>query len=116
MGSPDRRRRSRSGRLVDALVWGAALGASAGAVLGESINGVGAGVGALIGVLLYAPAEALTSLSRGAGEVKPLWQRILSSALLMALFGWLLGLIGLGEPVLTGIVSGALLGLLGLRP
>jgi hypothetical protein len=101
---------------VDALVWGAALGAAAGAVLGESIDGVGAGVGAVIGVLLYAPAEAFTSLSRGAGEVKPLWQRILSSALLMALFGWLLGLIGLGEPVLTGIVSGALLGLLGLRP
>jgi hypothetical protein len=45
-----------------------------------------------------------------------LWQRILSSALLMALFGWLLGLIGLDEPLLTAIVSGALLGLLGLRP
>jgi hypothetical protein len=85
-------------------------------VIGESIDGVAAGAGALIGALLYAPAEALTSLSRGAGEVKPLWQRILSSALLMALFGWLLGLLGLDEPVLTAIVSGALLGLLGLRP
>ena len=30
-------------------------------------------------------------MSRGAGEMKPLWQRIFSSALLMALFGWLLG-------------------------
>jgi hypothetical protein len=116
MASPDRRRRSRSGRLLDALVWGAALGAAAGAVLGAQVDGVGAGVGALIGVLLYAPAEAFTSLSRGAAEVKPLWQRILSSALLMALFGWLLGLIGLDEPLPTAIVSGALLGLLGLRP
>ena len=116
MGNPDRRRRSRSGRLLDALVWGAALGAAAGAVLGAAIDGVGAGVGALIGVLLYAPAEAFTSLSRGAAEVKPLWQRILSSALLMALFGWLLGLIGLDEPLPVAIVSGALLGLLGLRP
>jgi hypothetical protein len=85
-------------------------------VLGDSIDDVGAGAGVLIGALLYAPAEVLTSLSRGAAEVKPLWQRILSSALLMALFGWLLGLIGLDEPLPTAIASGALLGLLGLRP
>ena len=116
MGDPDRRRRSRSGRLLDALVWGAALGAAAGAVLGDAIDGVGAGLGALIGVLVYAPAEVFTSLSRGAAEVKPLWQRILSSALLMALFGWLLGLIGLDQSLPVAIVSGALLGLLGLRP
>src|SRR6185312_5787847 len=57
-----------------------------------------------------------TTVSRGAAEVKPLWQRILASALLMALFGWLLGLIGLDEPLLVAIASGALLGLLGLRP
>jgi hypothetical protein len=116
MGSPDRRRRSRSGRLLDALIWGTALGAAAGAVLGHAIDGVGAGLGALLGVLLYAPAEAFTSFSRAAGEVKPLCQRILSSALLMALFGWLLGLIGLDEPLLIATGSGALLGLLGLRP
>jgi hypothetical protein len=98
------------------LVWGAALGGAGGAVLGAAIGAVGAGVGALIGVVLYAPAEAVTSLSRGAGAVKPLWQRIVSSALLMALFGWLVGLIGLDAPLVVGIVSGALLGLLGLRP
>ena len=102
--------------MVDALVWGAALGAAAGAVLGAAIDGVGAGLGALIGALVYAPAEAVTSLTRGAAEVKPLWQRILASALLMALFGWLLGLVGLDEPLPVAIVSGALLGLLGLRP
>src|SRR5215213_9635121 len=116
MGSPDRRRRSRSGRLVDSLVWGAALGGAAGAVLGAAIGEVGAGVGAVTGVLLYAPAEAFTSLSRGAGEVKPLWHRIIGSALLMALFGWLLGLIGLDEPLAVAIASGGLLGLVGLRP
>jgi hypothetical protein len=109
-------RRSRSGRLLDALIWGTALGAAAGAVLGAAIDGIGAGPGALIGAALYAPAEAFTSVSRRAAEVKPLWQRILSSALLMALFGWLLGVVGLDEPVLTALISGALLGLLGLRP
>ena len=67
-------------------------------------------------MLVYAPAEAFTSLSRGAAEVKPLWQRVLSSALLIALFGWLLGLIGRDQSLPVAIVSGALLGLLGLRP
>jgi hypothetical protein len=113
MSGPDRRRRSRSGQLLDALIWGTALGAASGAVLGDAIDGVGAG--ALIGAVLYAPADAFTSMSRGAAVVKPLWYRILSSALLMALFGWLLGLVS-DEPVFVAVVSGALLGLLGLRP
>jgi hypothetical protein len=117
MRDPDRRKRSRSGQVLDALIWGTALGAASGAALGSAIEGVGAGVGALIGVALYAPAEAITSIRRDPAEPKPLWHRILSSALLMALFGWLLGLIyGPDEPLLTGIISGALLGLLGLRP
>ena len=117
MGGSDRRKRSRSGQLLDSLVWGTALGGASGAVLGAAIDGVGAGLGALIGAALYAPAEVITTMSRGGAEIKPLWYRILSSALLMALFGWLLGLIfGPDEPLLTAIVSGALLGLLGLRP
>lgn len=117
MADPDRRRRSRSGQLRDAAVWGIALGAASGAVLGAAIDGVGAGVGAVVGAAVYAPAEVITTMSRSAGEIKPLWQRIFSGALLMALFGWLLGLIyGPDELLLTAIISGALLGLLGLRP
>jgi hypothetical protein len=117
MREPDRRTRSRSGRVLDALIWGMAVGAASGAVIGDGIDGVGAGVGALIGAALYAPAEMITSITRGPAEAKPLWHRILSSALLMALFGWLLGLIyGADEPLLTAITSGALVGLLGLRP
>jgi hypothetical protein len=113
---PDRRRRSRSGQIRDAVVWGVALGAASGAVLGDAIDGVGAGPGALAGVLLYAPAEVITTMSRGGAQIKPLWQRIFSTALLMALFGWLLGLLyGPDEPLLTAIISGAFLGLLGLR-
>jgi hypothetical protein len=117
MGTPDRRRRSRSGRLLDALVWGMTLGAASGAVLGDAIDGVGAGVGALIGAALYAPADSITSIRRGPAEPKPLWHRIVTSALLMALVGWLLGLTyGSDEPLLTGVISGFLVGLLGLRP
>ena len=117
MAQQDRRRRSRSGRVLDGVVWGAALGAASGAVLGDAIDGLGAGVGALIGAALYAPAEVITSIRRGPAEVKPLWYRILSSALLMAVFGWLLGLIyGPDEPLLTAVISGAVIGVLGLRP
>jgi hypothetical protein len=49
--------------------------------------------------------------------VKPIGQRIFSSVLLMALFGGLLGLIyGPDRPLLTAILSGALLGGLGPAP
>ena len=75
MGDPNRRRRSRSGQVVDALIWGAALGAASGAVLGDAIDGVGAGVGAAIGAALIAAAEAITSIRRGPAEVQPLWHR-----------------------------------------
>jgi hypothetical protein len=59
MGNPDRRKRSRSGRILDALIWGTTLGAASGAVLGDGTDGVGAGAGALIGAALYAPAEVI---------------------------------------------------------
>jgi hypothetical protein len=59
----------------------------------------------------------ITGIRRGPAEPKPLWHRILSSALLMALFGWLLGLIyGSDEQLITGIICGALVGVFGLRP
>jgi hypothetical protein len=115
MPDRDRRKRSRSGRLVDAVVFGAVLGAASGAVLGHAINGVGAGAGAAIGAVVNAPAEAVAALTRGPAEPSPLWRRILSSALLMALCGALVGLI-YDPPLFVAIVSGGLLGLLGLRP
>jgi hypothetical protein len=117
MADPDRRRRSRPGQVLDSLIWGTALGAASGAVLGDGIDGVGAGAGALIGAALVAPAEVFTTLRKAPAEPKPLWQRILATALLMALFGWLLGLIyGSDEPLITGIICGAFVGLFGLRP
>jgi hypothetical protein len=114
MAGGDGRKRSRSGRLLDSALWGVALGAAGGAVLGAAVDGVGAGIGAVVGAAVYAPAEVLTTLGRPAAQPKPLWQRILSSVLLMALFGWLLGLVV--GPVATAVLSGGLLGLLGLRP
>jgi hypothetical protein len=99
------------------LIWGLALGAASGAVLGAGVDGLGAGAGALIGAVLAASAEVFTTVTKAPAQPKPLWQRILASALLMALFGWLLGLIyGSDEPLATGIICGAVVGLFGLRP
>jgi hypothetical protein len=113
----DRRKRSKSGRVLDAVVWGVVIGAAGGAVLGAGIDSIGAALGAVIGAAVYAPAEVLTTLRRTPAQPKPLWQRILGSVLLMAIFGWLLGLvIGHDHTILTGVISGGLLGLLGLRP
>jgi hypothetical protein len=108
MDHADRRRRSRSGRIADALVWGVALGAAGGAVLGGAI-------GAAAGALVFATAEVVTTLRHKPGAPKSLAQRIFASALLMALFGALLGLVH-DAPLFIGLVSGALLGALGVRP
>ena len=80
MASQGGPRRSPTGRLLDALIWGVALGAAGGAVLGAAISGVGAGVGAVIGALLYAPAEAITTLRRRRLAPTQLWLHALSEA------------------------------------
>jgi hypothetical protein len=117
MSAPDRRRRSRSGRTVDALVWGVVAGGAGGAVLGAAIDGLGAVAGAAIGAVLFATSEAIGAARQRPAEPRPLAGRIAASALLMAVFGWLLGLVyGDGHAVLTGILSGALMGLFGARP
>jgi hypothetical protein len=109
-------RRSRRARIADALIWGALLGASSGAVLGAAIDRVGAVAGAVAGAAVMASVETLVRIRRDSGQ-PPLWSRILASGLLMALVGWALGLLyGADEPVLTGVLIGGLLGLLGLRP
>jgi hypothetical protein len=116
MATPERRpKHSRTQRVRDAVVWGVLLGAASGAVLGDAI-GVDAGLGAVIGALLYAPLEAVAATRRAPGRPPALWRRILGSALVMSLFGWLLGLVVGDDPVVVGLVSGLLLGVLGLRP
>jgi hypothetical protein len=94
-----------------------ALGAAGGAVLGNAVDGIGAGFGALIGAALFTPAEVLSTVRQRPAEPKWLAQRIFASVLLMALVGALLGLIyGPDHALLTGLISGGLLGALGLRP
>ena len=67
-----------------------------------------------MGALVYAPLEAIGAARRKPAAPKPLLGRIVASALLMALFGRLLGLI-YDAPLFIGLVSGAFVGALGLR-
>src|SRR4051794_1590580 len=111
MAAPDRRKRSRSQRVRDALVWGLILGAAGGAVLGAAIDGLGAAAGAAIGAVLFATTEAIGAARHGPAEPKPLAGRIAASALLMAVFGWLLGLLyGSDHTGLTPGLSGGVMG------
>src|SRR3954452_25520787 len=106
MAAPDRRKRSRSARIRDALVWGVIAGAAGGAAL--------AGIpGAIAGAVLFATSEAIAAARHGPAEPKPLAGRIAASALLMAVFGWLLGLLygSSDHTVLTAVLSGGLMGL-----
>jgi hypothetical protein len=95
-------------KVRDGLVWGALIGAAGGAVLAGW-------QGALIGAAVYAATETWTNLHRTPAQPKPLFGRILASALLMALLGALIGLVW-DEPLVTALISGALVGALGARP
>ncbi|MEA2157564.1 MAG: hypothetical protein QOE11_3704 [Solirubrobacteraceae bacterium] len=117
MQEPGRPKRSRRARITDALIWGACLGAASGAVLGAAIDGVGARSGALIGAVVMAAVEGSIRIVLKPGRQPPLWGRILASGLLMALAGWALGRVyGEAHPLLTGVLCGALVSVLGLRP
>src|SRR6266536_3416533 len=50
------------------------------------------------------------------GEIPPLWSRIAASAALAAPLGWAAGRLASLEPVEVGAATGALGGLLGIRP
>jgi hypothetical protein len=94
MALPQRRQRRPACRALDGLVWGGARRGASGAVVGDAIGGVGAALGTLIGAAgLRATAGVITSIRREAAERKPLWYPMVSSSLLIAPSGRLLGLI-----------------------
>ena len=117
MSEIEPRKRHTADQVIGGLLGGAVLGAAGGAALGGSFDWPGAALGAAIGAAVFGPAEAITTLTTTPGKLKPLPYRILTSALAVSIFGWLLELIfGVGEPLVFGIVIGVGLGLLGMRP
>ncbi len=97
-----------------AVATAVGIGAVAGAALAARRGGRAAGVGAVAGAAGLAASEALARARQRPGELPPLFQRIATSAALVAPLGWLAGR-WLG-PTAVGTATGALGGLLGVRP
>ncbi len=94
----------------------AVIGAVAGAALAAHRGRRAAGIGALAGAAGLATSEAVARAIQRPGEIPPLFQRIATSAALVAPLGWAAGRIAGAGPVAVGAATGALGGLLGVRP
>jgi hypothetical protein len=102
-------------RKVPVIVAGV-IGGVAGAALAGHRGARAAGVGAVAGAAGLAVSEAVARARRRPGEIPPLWQRIATSAALVAPLGWAAGRVTRAGPVAVGAVTGAVGGLLGVRP
>ncbi len=74
------------------------------------------GLGAVAGAAVLAASEAVARARQRPGEIPPLWSRIATSAALVAPLGWAAGRLTRLRPVEVGAATGALGGLLGIRP
>jgi hypothetical protein len=102
----------RAGSVVVAGVIGAAAGAALASHRGRRATGLGAAAGAVA----LSASEAVARAVQRPGEIPPLWQRIAMSAALVAPLGWAAGRLTGAGPVTVGTATGALGGLLGIRP
>jgi hypothetical protein len=92
------------------------IGGVAGAALTAHRGPRAAGLGAAAGAAVLAASEAVARARQRPGEIPPLWSRIATSAALVAPVGWAAGRLTRLEPVEVGAATGALGGLLGVRP
>src|SRR6266571_1670372 len=92
------------------------IGGVAGAALAGHRGARAAGLGAVAGAAGLAVSEAVARARQRPGEIPPLWQRIATSAALVAPLGWAAGRITRAGPVAVGAATGAVGGLLGIRP
>jgi hypothetical protein len=102
----------RTGQVITA----GAIGGVAGAALAGHRGARAAGLGALAGAAALAACEAVARARQRPGEIPPLWARIATSAALAAPLGWAAGRVTGAGPVAVGAATGALGGLLGVRP
>jgi hypothetical protein len=99
-----------------AIGFAAAIGGVAGAALLAHRGTRAAAAGAMIGAAALATSERVARARQRPGQIPPLWQRIATSAALVAPLGWAVGRLGRFGPVAVGTGTGALGGLLGVRP
>ena len=99
-----------------AVIAAAVIGGVAGAALAGHRGTRAAGAGAVAGAAGLAVSEAVARARQRPGEIPPLWQRIATSAALVAPIGWVTGRVTRAGPVAVGAATGAVGGLLGVRP
>ena len=99
-----------------AIATSAAIGAVAGAALLGHRGARAAGVGALAGAAALATSERVARARQRPGEIPPLWQRIATSAALLAPLGALAERSFGAGPLAIATGTGTLGGLLGIRP
>lgn len=104
--------RQRNGSVAASAV----IGAVAGAALAAHRGARAVGIGAFAGAVGLAVSERIARARQNPGEIPPLWQRIATSAALVAPLGWAAGRVTGAGPVTVGAATGALGGLLGVRP
>src|SRR5215467_10140854 len=99
-----------------AVITAGVIGGVAGAALAGHRGARAAGLGAVAGAAVLAVADAVARAQQRPGEIPPLWSRIVASAALVAPLGWAAGRLAHLKPVEVGAATGALGGLLGIRP
>ncbi|CAI7980060.1 conserved hypothetical protein [Frankia sp. Hr75.2] len=99
-----------------AVLSAAVIGGAAGASLAAHRGRRAAGLGGLAGAAALAASEAVVRARQRPGEIPALWQRIATSAALVAPAGWAAGRLTGAGPVAVGAATGSVGGLLGLRP
>src|SRR6478609_7502812 len=98
--------RSRSANRKGSVVFAAVIGGGAGAALAGHRGPRAAGIGAIVGAAGLAVSEAAARAVQRPGEIVPLWQRIASSAALVAPLGWAAERVSRVGPVAVGAAAG----------
>jgi hypothetical protein len=96
--------------------FAAAIGGLAGAALTANRGRRATWLGVVAGAAGLGAAEAFARARQRPGEIPPLWQRIATSSALAAPLGWAAGRFTGAGPVAVGTATGAMAGVLGIRP
>jgi hypothetical protein len=106
-GRPDR---------AGSIGFAAAIGGLAGAALTSHRGRTATWLGLVAGGVGLGASEAVARARQRPGEIPALWQRIATSTALAAPLGWAAGRLSNAGPVAVGTATGAVAGVLGIRP
>ena len=98
------------------VLFAGVIGGVAGAALASHRGARAVAAGAAAGAAALAAGEAVARVRQRPGEIPALWQRIAASAALVAPLGWVADRVAGPSPVAVGAATGAVGGLLGVRP